>query len=321
MKFSVISPVYNVNKYIGNLIKSLDNQKYKNFELILVNDGSTDNSIEIAKKELKKTNIKYKILEKENGGQSSARNYGIKNSSGEWIVIIDSDDTIQSNYLESFNRVIEEKKCDIIICDINRVTDKNIYDETNDKYIIEQDTGKKYFEKFIMHDIEIGPYSLCINRKYLLKEKILYNEKSRYSEEFIFITHLLHDASSVVHLKQRNYNYCLRNGSVSTSANIDKIVNGFNEIVTSSEKYEKCNCESCQVYNKYAHPRWIIATARFSSKNLKYSDYKILLEKLHYKENIARLYDFRKLTIRIVAHLLNKSRLVIYLIFKKVGMY
>lgn len=321
MKFSVISPVYNVSKYIGNLIKSLDNQTFKDFELILVNDGSTDNSVEVAEDELKETKIRYTILNKKNGGQSSARNLGIKNSKGDWIVIIDSDDVVQSNYLESFNKAIENSKCDVLICDINRVTDDNLFEETDDEYSIEKDAGGEFYKRFFMHDIEIGPYCLCINRNYLLKEKLLYSEESRYSEEFIFITNLLHDAKSVVHIKQKNYNYCLRKGSVSTSANIEKITNGFTQINKYNSKFRECGCKYCDMYRKYAMARWIIATARFSSKNMSYKLYKRLLNELDYKKYEKSLKSFPKRNVRIAARIMYTSLLLSYIVFKKVGRY
>lgn len=316
-KFSIISPVYNVEKYIRNFIVSVKNQSFKDFELLLVDDGSTDNSISIAKNELKGSAIDYRIISKKNGGQSSARNMGIKEAKGEWIVIIDSDDVIQSKYLESFNRVISENKCDVVICDINIVNDDSIFTESEDDYCVELGTGREFFQKFFMHDIIIGPYSLCMRRKYLLDLGLWYNEKSRYSEEFTFISYLLHDAKKVIHLKQKNYNYCLRKGSVSTSANIDKIVNGFNEIKINDKKFEQCNCDYCKKYRKYAMPRWIIATARFSSKNYDYDNYKELLNKLEYQKYREALIKFPDKKVSIAAKLLYHNLFITYLIFRK----
>ena len=96
---SIIIPIYNAEKYIAKCIDSVLSQSYNDFELILVDDGSTDSSLEICKQyALKDTRIK--LLKKQNGGVSSARNYGIKNSKGEWITFIDSDDYIGKDFLE-----------------------------------------------------------------------------------------------------------------------------------------------------------------------------------------------------------------------------
>lgn len=318
-KVSIISPVYNVEKHIINLIKSIKDQTYKNFELILVDDGSLDNSIKIAKEELRGSDIEYKIISKKNGGQSSARNMGFDNASGEYVCTIDSDDVINPNYVKNLVEAIEKNNAEVAFCDLNCVTDETIFDMCNDDFEYEEKNGKEFFSSFFMHKIEAGPYSFLISKKYLDKIKLRYNTESRYSEEFIFICNLLHDANIVVHVKQRLYNYCLRPGSVSTSANIDKIMNGYNEIIKSGSKYSKCDCKYCKLYCKYAIPRWIIATARFTAKNMKYFNYKKLLNELDYKKNTRILYKFPKLSIRIAAMSLNISPFFAYHVFKRVG--
>lgn len=103
---SVIIPVYNSEMYLGSCIKSVINQSYSNFELILVNDGSTDNSGIICN-DFASKDIRIKVFHKENGGVSSARNYGLENANGVWISFIDSDDFIDRDFLESFE--ISEK--------------------------------------------------------------------------------------------------------------------------------------------------------------------------------------------------------------------
>ena len=318
-KVSIISPVYNVEKHIKNMIISVINQTYRDFELLLVDDGSTDNSIQIAVDELNKTDINYRVISKLNGGQSSARNIGFDEAKGEYVCSIDSDDIIQKDYLSNLVKTIEETNSDVVFCDLNWVTDDKAFDEKKDDFTYNVKNGKDFFCDFFLHNVEIGPYSLLIKRDYLNKLKLRYNEKSRYSEEFIFICYLLHDAKSVTHLKQRLYNYCLRGGSVSTSANTDKILNGYNEIIKFSEKYKKCNCYSCKLYNRYAIPRWILATARFTAKNLKLSDYRDMLIKMDYRTNVKKLYSFPKLSVKFAAFVLNISLSLAYFIFKKVG--
>ena len=318
-KVSIISPVYNVEKYITNLIRSINDQTFKDFELILVDDGSTDKSVKIAEKELKKTKIKYRIISKENGGQSTARNVGISAAKGDYVWVIDSDDVIQPNYINNLLSIITSTNSDVAFCDLNWVPDERMFEITDEEIVYEVESGKKFFCDFFMHNVEIGPYSLLVRKEFLDRIKIQYNHNSRYSEEFTYICSLLHDAKTVVHLKQKLYNYCLRAGSVSTGAKIDKIVNGYNEIVKNNTKYSKCNCEYCKLYNKYAMPRWILATARFTSKNMKFSDYKVLMNKLEYRKNVRALYSFPNLFIRIVALSLNISLFITYQIFKRVG--
>ena len=116
MKISVIIPVYNVEKYLRKCLDSLVNQTFKDFEVILVNDGSTDSSQSIID-EYKGKYPFIKSFTKENGGMSSARNLGLDNAVGEYIAFVDSDDYVEIFFLEKlYNRAIETES-DVVICD------------------------------------------------------------------------------------------------------------------------------------------------------------------------------------------------------------
>ncbi len=144
-EISIIVPIYNTEKYIENFIKSVIQQTFKNFELILINDGSKDKSIEKAENLLKSTNIEYIIINKKNGGQSSARNVGLKEANGNWIVIPDSDDVLQKDYLEIMYNQTKNKNIEVIICDLNNVKDENIFEETIRTNRVEEKIRKKFF--------------------------------------------------------------------------------------------------------------------------------------------------------------------------------
>lgn len=98
-KVSVIIPVYNCGEYIGNTLESVINQDFQDFEIIVIDDGSTDNSLEVINKTLNGCGVPYKVIHQENGGVSVARNHGIEVSSGEYLVFVDGDDYILPNHL------------------------------------------------------------------------------------------------------------------------------------------------------------------------------------------------------------------------------
>lgn len=98
-KVSVIVPVYNLSQYIGSTLDSIINQDFNSFELIVVDDGSTDDSLEIINEKLSKSLISYNVIHQENSGVSSARNRGIREANGEYIVFVDGDDYITGNHL------------------------------------------------------------------------------------------------------------------------------------------------------------------------------------------------------------------------------
>ena len=114
-KISVVVPVYNVEKYLRKCIDSIINQTYKNLEIILVDDGSPDKCGEICDEYAKKDN-RVKVIHKKNAGVSSARNDGIDNATGEYIIFVDSDDWLEDNAIEIMVDKLNEYDYDCVFC-------------------------------------------------------------------------------------------------------------------------------------------------------------------------------------------------------------
>ena len=125
-KISVIIPVFNSSLYLDHCLSTVVNQTLKDIEIILIDDGSTDDSLNVIKNYAKKyNNIKY--TSKENEGQAIARNIGIQMSSGEFITFIDSDDYIELNMLEKLYNIAKSDNSDIVLCDyVEEYSNKNI---------------------------------------------------------------------------------------------------------------------------------------------------------------------------------------------------
>ncbi len=118
---SIIVPVYNVEKYLDRCIQSILNQTYPYFELILVDDGSSDNSGKMCDEYAKKDD-RIIVIHQENNGLSSARNKGIENSKGEFLSFVDSDDWISKDYLKEMYNEQKKTKADLVICNIDCIT-------------------------------------------------------------------------------------------------------------------------------------------------------------------------------------------------------
>lgn len=138
VKLSLIVPVYNVEDYLDECLKSIVNQDYDNYEVIVVNDGSTDKSLKIAKKYEKKYSKLIKVFDKENGGLSDARNFGIEKASGEYLFFIDSDDCVTSNCLSIVDKNLID--CDVLVFNIlsGETIDKTIKLVANDSKIVNE---------------------------------------------------------------------------------------------------------------------------------------------------------------------------------------
>ena len=117
---SVIIPVYNAQEGIKQCLDSLLNQSFTDFEIILLNDGSTDNSLEVIKK-YAAVNDFIRVIDKENEGVAKTRNKGIQLANGKYIVFIDNDDFVDSDYLERFYNAIDQEQLDIVLGGYKRV--------------------------------------------------------------------------------------------------------------------------------------------------------------------------------------------------------
>lgn len=121
IKISVIIPVYGVEKYIRQCLESVIKQTYKNLEIIVVNDGTKDNSMKIVEEYL--VDERIKVINKENGGISSARNRGIEEATGEYVSFVDSDDWLEIDLYERIVQILEGNKVDIIVFNYNRYSE------------------------------------------------------------------------------------------------------------------------------------------------------------------------------------------------------
>lgn len=309
---SIIIPLYNAEKYIINMLKSIEAQTYRNYEIIIVNDGSTDTSEKLAEKYLMRTKIKYKIINKANGGQSSARNIGIDQAKGFWFVMLDADDEILPDYLESMINISNDLNSDIVVCDIAYIVEKQ--DIANNDIFIDDYSGKEAFKLFIKHKKTIGPCTMLIKKDVVDKINLRFIETCRYSEEFIFICDLLYKSEKVSFYSKKLYLYYMRPQSVITGASIEKILDGYNHILKYTKKYNKLDND----FKKYAMARWILATCRIVAKRISYKDYKILLKMLNAKKNAVKLIGFPDLLTNIAAITLFICPSLAYQLFKKI---
>ena len=199
-KISVIVPVYNVEKFIRRCLDSIINQTMKDLEIILVDDGSTDNSGVICD-EYAKLDNRITVIHKENGGVSSARNRGLDIATGEWIAFVDSDDYIDNKMYEILYTNAEKNNCDISVCYFEYINQKGIsLYNPNKKLGIKGIYNENKFLNLLYENSETNLICICIWNK-LYKKDIF--EKLRFKEiihedEDIFNSIFTHDYSIYV---------------------------------------------------------------------------------------------------------------------------
>ncbi|CDI59171.1 glycosyltransferase [Lactobacillus helveticus] len=216
---SIIVPVYNVEKYLDRCVQSILIQSFKRFELILVNDGSTDNSFEICQKYRKKDS-RVILISQENKGLSAARNTGLNNAHGDYICFIDSDDFIEKDYLKLLLNNLKSNNADISICEYflsNEKGKKYSIVKLNEPKNISILSGKNTFNYF--YEDNCVPNVVAWNKLYkasLFKE-LRYKEGYYFEDEFI-ARPLFYAAKRVSFLREPLYNYVQRSGSIMNSA-------------------------------------------------------------------------------------------------------
>lgn len=220
---SIIVPIYNVGKYLPRCIESILNQTFNNFELILVNDGSTDNSGVVCDDYAKK-DTRIKIVHKSNGGVSSARNAGLYVAKGEYIGFVDPDDYIDKNMYEKLYRLCVDNNSDIAICRFNREINGKIQNKESTEEIIELNNMEAMNELFKGN---LYRFSLC-NKLFSKKcfNDVLFPEE-RIHEDLSTTYKLFDNSKKTVYINYCGYIYVRRENSILTSTYNEKRLQAF----------------------------------------------------------------------------------------------
>lgn len=234
---SIVLPVFNVEKYLERCIKSILEGTYKDLELVIVNDGTKDDSENIIIRYLEKyNNITYIV--KENGGLSHARNVGYTYAKGEYIAFFDSDDYIKKDMYEKLMAKVKDYNYDIVVCDLYmeyEQTGKKIYVGSNvekEYKDVEEDNNEISIRKEIMENIYIAVHNKIYKKE--LIEKTFENGmpfvNGMYYEDIVYTYSILQNTRSISFVKEPLYYYVQRIGSISN--NYDKKLY---DIITSVE--------------------------------------------------------------------------------------
>lgn len=229
LKVSVIIPVYNVEEYLPKCLDSVLNQTLEDIEIIVVNDGSPDNSEKIIK-EYKKKDKRIVYYKKENGGLGSARNYGLSKANGEYIYYLDSDDYIDKEMLETLYNEAINKKLDVVICGY-----KSIYPNRVEEYIIPKDVEEDTLNNKNSKIFNL-PSACCkiYKRDWLIKQNIKFVEDKLWYEDFAYNIKILSSTDKVGIVNSPLYNYLIRENSIMNNSRLMKnldILLAFDDVI------------------------------------------------------------------------------------------
>ncbi len=309
MKVSVIVPVYNVEKYIKKCLDSLVNQTLDGVEIIVINDGSPDNSQKIIDEYTKKyKNVKSYI--KENGGLSDARNYGIKKATGEYISFVDSDDYIKKDMLEKMYNYAIKEDLDVVVCD-----SINVYDNGSEILI---KSNNNYSDNDVRNYIISPPMACTRLFKKTIFDKIQF-KKNIYYEDLEMTPKVVNITDKIGFVSEGLYYYVQRDGSIMKQNVFNKkLLNIFDVLKSNKDLLEDKFPEEIE----YMYITHLLRTA--SLRFLNYDNGKEYIYKIHnimkeyfpkWKNNVYyKKSSFKLKLICILAY--NKNILLLKLIKK-----
>ncbi len=295
MDISIIIPVYNVSSFIEKCIKSVFDQSFRDFECIIVNDGTKDNSIEVVEAIIK-GDKRFKVFHQKNQGQGMARNLGLKHAQGKYICFIDADDYVETNYLEVMYREIEKQKVDIVCCGFNILRKDKVSSQ-----LISLEASSNI--ESILHLLNGNDWGSLFNRMFKsnLVKDLNFNKGIGQDKPFIFQLFVRHPISKVVYIKQCLYNYIIRKQSATNSMSKKKIDNLIENIIVNPLNLVRAsnyyiNCKGELEYYLVMSYLYIISNIAKNSNQFEF-------EAKYFKNKFSEVYDLKLwASIKLLVH-------------------
>lgn len=278
VKFSIIIPVYNVENYIDRCLKSVSEQTYKDYEVIIINDGSTDKSIDIAKK------YPYKIISQKNQGLSAARNRGVTEAKGEYLLFLDSDDYWEKDLLKELAKNLKDSP-DVVRFQIQTV-DNNYNVIKYEEKPFTTKSGKDAFSLITKYHFVETAWCYAYKRSYFLEENFKFKEKT-FHEDFGLIPLVIMKASKVKSISYVGYDYYQRTGSIMNNTDYEKTKKKVKDLYAHYlfliEEIDKTKIDS-KIFKSFIANSAILKICELKGRD--YKEYKRKLKKDEVYDNI-----------------------------------
>lgn len=284
MIVSFVIPAYNVENYISKTLESLLKQTNKNFEIIVVNDGSTDKTLEVINNIFQENQFKnFKIINKENGGVSSARNLGIKVAKGDYIVFLDGDDYVEEILVEKIAIFSKQFNPDIVTWKFLEVDENDLKIEKRYKFngVTKNSpyNGKEILSKILVEkSFWIWTGSAAYRREFIMQNSLVYTENCSTAEDVEFIFHALLHADKVIFVNEYLSYYVQRKSSITKRLNLRRFdhVKAYERILVSFKQHGFVDYEIYNNLKLMCFRNFIGVLDAF----VKYYDYKKLREQI-----------------------------------------
>lgn len=310
-KVSIIVPVYNSEKYIGKTIESLCNQDYPDIEIILVNDGTKDNSIEIAEDVLNEHKRGFSVIDQENRGLASARNTGFRSARGKYICFIDSDDIIDKHHVSTLVNIIEQDKIEIAFSKFEITKEKNrigtecaLYD----RQLKKTDDVRKEFMK---RETKIHACALMMTKEFLENLDGPFAEGLRYGEDADFIWRALYQCDMIGCTNAQTYKYLVRPNSLMTTYDVKKIKAFFERFGNTIHNLQVVHKDDSTMLG-FGYDRVVFAQLRSMAKCTSYTEFLRGCKEIDFSTSLKRLKTFPDGRVRLLSKLFMISPLIFW---------
>lgn len=260
-KVSVIIPCYNCESLLGETLSCLENQTCKDFEVVCINDGSTDDTLNILKEFEKRGTIDMVIIDKENNGVSSARNDGIKAANGEFLLFLDSDDIYHYQFVEIMINAMRENDVDVAYCRLNRDLEVVRNFIAKDNSVVLQ-TKTESMKKLLFEMGIYGFYCYIYKKSIIIENGILFDENTKFGEDREFNWKYLCHCNNAAWLDMPLYGYRVNEQSV-TKTNVSWRKTDLLAAVVRIENYLQAQeCTFTDTFKSYMYARAMWAVAK-----------------------------------------------------------
>ena len=301
---SIVMPLYKVEPYIKDCLRSLENQYEQDFEVIIVNDGSPDNSAKIVQEFQQKSKLNIKLINQKNNGVSAARNTGIEYTQGDYICFVDSDDMLDRNYLSVLKNELEDTKAGVCICKSLSICeeDGSLRDFCDKhRYYKCEYSKEQALEKLLYKDISVGIWALMCRRETL--GSLRFAEDYHYSEDLEMVWKIVASSKKIICIDAPLYCYRIRSGSAMSVMNKARL-DGMKLFEALASFMKKSAPTFYPQYEQYGVACWVWSTlwqeAKYASS---YRDFKARAKIYSPYEHLKKLYTYRKHLVAISSFL------------------
>lgn len=313
---SVVVPVYNVEKYIVACLEAIAGQNLRDFELILVDDGSEDGSISLAEQFLKDREIDWRILTKENGGLASARNAGLKVAKGEFVVFIDADDAISPEFLSSLLNAMQERD-NFSFCAFQYVKQQLApVDDSDEKILFDKES---LLNAFLKRTINFVVPSMLFRKSFLVDNGLFFDEAIRFSEDQPFIWNVILHSECSVYLYRKMYGYYLRDNSIMTASTGEKIIESHQEFEREINRYFESYPQYESIRKKIL-PRWELGALYTSARVTDYADFEKIYNEMNGRTMLKRIAGIGEIKAYLLAVVCNLSAKLLYALSRRMDL-